>query len=171
MYTGTNGFYASAYVRTPSLRPLAELFKQAVGYDMPLNEDQDIGLHCTVMHSKHALLVSPAHAVMQNGLVTNAEYAAKIISFDFWDGHNGEGYFVAKLESPGLQLRHKAWKDMGAKPTFETYEPHITLAEGEVAHMLAGKLDQLNRARAAGPATAVSIVLGRETISNQKRKG
>lgn len=166
MYTGNNGFYCSVSIRQPQLRPLVELFQRAVGFAMPLNEDEDIGLHCTVMYSNTALTVTPEVADSSNRRVKDLIMKGKVSKFDYWDGHNDKGYLVAKLDSPDLQARHNGWIMMGAKPTFSPYEAHITITTGEDAKILSKLLPQLNRALAAG--APITLLLLDETINDQK---
>lgn len=166
IYTGDNGFYAAVDIRQPQLLPLVQLFKQAVGFDMPLNENQDIGLHCTVMYSKQALKITPEQAGRVNARVKDLIMKGVVSKFDYWDGHNDKGYLVAKLYSPDLQARHNAWKAAGAKPTFDPYEAHITLTEGPDARALAKLLPQLNAALAAG--RTITLLMLDETIADLK---
>lgn len=165
MYTGENGFYCSVSIRQPQLRPLINLFKSALGFDMPMNEDQDIGLHCTVMYSKVPLKVTPVQAIAANVRVKDLIMKGKVVKFDYWDGHNNKGYLVARLDSPDLEARHNAWKARGAKPTFDPYEPHITITDGPDAKALSKQLDQLNKALAS--VSPITLLLLDETISDQ----
>ena len=166
-YTGANGFYAAVTIRRPELVPLQNLFRNAVGFEMPLNENQDIGLHCTVMYSKQALAVTPDIANAQNARVRDLIMSATVSGFDYWDGHNDKGYFVAKLYSPDLQTRHNAWKSMGAKPTFDPYEAHVTIVEGADSKVLRDRMVDLNRALAVGK--TITLRLMAETISDLKK--
>lgn len=164
-YTGDNGFYCSVDIRQPQLQPLVQLFKRAVGFDMPLNPDQDIGLHCTVMYSKQALSVDPDLANKANARVKDLIMRGRVTKFDYWDGHNDKGYFVAKLDSPDLQARHNLWKSMGAVPTFDPYEAHMTIVDGPDAKVLAKQLDMLNQALAAS--APITLLLVNEVIADQ----
>lgn len=163
-YTGTNGFYCAVAIRPPQLIPLVRLFKQAAGFDMPLNEEEDIGLHCTVMYSKTALKVDPEVAIKANQRIANLIMKGRVTHFDYWDGHNDKGYLVAKLDSSDLQTRHNMWKAMGAVPTFDPYEAHVTITTGPEAKALQTLLPKLNTAlNASAP---INLLLVDETVND-----
>jgi aryl carrier-like protein len=81
-------------------------------------------LHATVMWSK----VAPAPEAMR--LVdAQAHYLAEFDHFEYWDGHDSDGYLVAVLTSDSLTRLHEEWKRRGARHSFDDYLIHVTLHE------------------------------------------
>lgn len=158
MFTAASGFYAS--VSTVDIKGLLEYYLRVTQVPCPRNESSDIGLHCTVMYSKVAPKVSPAY--MRSRCVQE-NFEAKVVAFEWWPGHDEKGYLVALLSSPQLEEQNKMWKLMGAVSS-DTYEPHITLAEGTDSLYHQHFLSKLNSGlRAKG---SISILMGKETIDD-----
>ena len=116
-YTGSNGFYAWVNLSTDSLEDIITYFPE-----LKFTPTELLDLHVTVMYSKTAISVYDViKADHKFYTETNA------IGVEYWDGHNGDGYLVVKVESSDLQQLHNKWKQCGAVPTFEDYTPHMTL--------------------------------------------
>lgn len=155
-YSGNNGFYSSVDPNPESIQRLSEWFTRLYPHKLvPLNYEQDIGIHCTIMYSHSALSCTPAFAHHLVSMVEGLPFVANVESFDYWKGHDDDGYFVAKLSCPELQRRHTMWKHVGAIPTFQDYQAHITLATGDASTYWKSQLNALNKALAASPLTLV----------------
>ena len=166
MYSGTNGFYAQASVPVASITPFKSTFERILKTEMPLNQESDIGLHCTIMYSQAALRVSPQRALATNLPMQKAFFEARVVGIDWWEGHDKEGYLVAKLVSSQLQARHKVWQMLGAVPTFSPYSPHITLLKGPASYQFANQVESFNLAlKAIG---TEPVILRGETINDLK---
>lgn len=165
-YTGEHGFYASVSPTQDSVnyfRDWWETMYRQTNHDAPMNESQDIGLHCTVMYSHAALQVDPAVAYQKR---SPDQLFAQASEFVYWDGHDNDGYFVLQLDSPALHERHELWRLLGAKPAFDDYIPHMTLATGNVAKFYwRAQLNALNKVLKARP---FSLVFENETINDLK---
>lgn len=166
VYTGEHGFYASVAPTQDSVnyfRDWWETMYRYTNHDTPMNETQDIGLHCTVMYSHAALQVAPAVAHQKRA---TDQFFAQASEFVYWGGHDDEGYFVLQLDSPALRERHEFWRILGAKPTFEEYVPHMTLATGNVAKFYwRAQLNALNKVLKARP---LELMFENETINDLK---
>ena len=116
-YTGSNGFYAWVNLSTDSLEDVLRYFPE-----LSFTPEEVLDLHVTVMYSKTPISVYYS---------INDEYnfftEANAIGVEYWDGQNGDGYLVVKIESSDLNRLHNKWKDCGAVPTFPEYSPHMTL--------------------------------------------
>lgn len=141
-YTGTNGFYSG--VSTKDISELTKFFTTVVKETLPCNSDCDIGLNCTTMYSLTPLLIKPVLAYQLRDRYDGV-MDGSVTGFDYWDGNDGVGYFVANVDSPQLALIHDVWLRAGAKPTYPEYSPHITLATGEAAKAFQSRLDTLNK--------------------------
>jgi hypothetical protein len=115
-YTGKSGIYCAAHLDKASEKALAKVCALAG------MEDIDKDLHCTIMYSPDAVI--PEDEV---NFFTKLKFKARVVEFTWWPGHDKEGYIVAKLYSPVLNQTHDALKEAGAEPTFDTYEPHVTV--------------------------------------------
>ena len=144
-YSGTQGFYAAVFPQ-PGLgfSSLLALIKHVTGLTLadPKETRDDISWHCTVMYSKSALTCPPTEASsvaarMTGPLMVNCR------NFDYWEGHDNKGYFVAVLDAPDLHRWHEEWEFLGAVPTFDEYKAHITLTVGEDAKKIKEFLPKL----------------------------
>lgn len=160
-YTGANGFYSK--VVPENINSLLQFYHQVTGDEMPSNDGE---LHATVMYSKAALKITPAVAYQICQSHNEAVYQAAILGFDFWSGHDGKGYFVVKLASHHLTMRHNRWKLSGAVPTFDPYEAHMTLLTGPDA-IKASTFVPILKAGLKARGT-LSVVLHNETIEDLK---
>lgn len=123
-YTGDNGFYAWLNVAQDSIKDLMEYFPE-----LKLTQDELLDMHLTVMYSPDAV---PLSAVDENKKMPDAQFiqSVKVNELTWWEGHDKEGYLVAKLDPSNIKHLHDKWKAVGAKPTFDSYEPHVTLKIG-----------------------------------------
>lgn len=149
-YSGTSGFYAAVLVDLDfGFRSLVALTQSVIGVNIQeekaAEKDPDdlVGFHCTVMYSKFPLTCSPTQAAAVASRMTGP-ITVKVHKYEYWDGHDNEGYLVAQLVAPDLVRWHNAFADLGAKATFDDYIPHVTLLTGDKARGCKDKLLQLN---------------------------
>lgn len=132
-YTGTQGLYSAV---TPDERSAALL--QQLAAAMGFKNVDPAKLHCTVMYSRDTW-------PKQCSCNPNQIYTATVDHLKYWGGHDDKGYIVAVLKCPALQEEHERFKRMGCTPTFEVYEPHVTLWAGlEFNDVMHEKLNTVN---------------------------
>lgn len=118
VYDGTSGTYVSVVPTDESCRVLQH-WSSAFQLDNAKPEDS---LHCTVTWSKAAVGSS-------SGMCDPDQlFYAELDHFEWWSGHDKDGYLTAVLKSPGLAERNQAWAQRGAVHSFDPYLPHVTLA-------------------------------------------
>lgn len=115
-FDGTSGCYVAV---VPYLDSVNTIRGWARSIGLPMDEARESELHCTVMWS-HAI---PADARC------NPEYSvpAELDHLEYWDGHDGDGYIVAVLNSEPLRQLHQKWLTRGCVHSFDDYTPHVTL--------------------------------------------
>lgn len=120
-YTSKIGMYSSVAPIPSSVSTLLKWQKE-LNIRGARQAPQD-ELHCTVMWSK---VVPNCEGI---DVDPDMDYVAKLDHFEYWDGHDKDGYLVAVLTSPGLSHRHTQWKLRGAVSSFPDYVSHVTLAD------------------------------------------
>ena len=122
-YTGgENGIYVS---RVPDPLSTERLVDFVHEHALCRMSDRDIDeLHCTIMYSPTGLSSEATESDIQP---VPFPVAARIVRFEFWPGHDDDGYLVACLQSDALQSIHKLWRLRGGIPTYSVYQPHITV--------------------------------------------
>jgi hypothetical protein len=68
--------------------------------------------------------IAPIKQAMQYSLPA---YKADGIEITWWAGHDNDGYVTLQLKSDSLQEEHNRLKQLGCKPTFDEYKPHVTI--------------------------------------------
>lgn len=81
--------------------------------------------HLTVIWSKIAVSRRDILGFCDN---VSKLYQARITSATYWEGHNKIGYVVLNVDSSDIRELHELLIKMGAVHSFNTYEPHITIA-------------------------------------------
>ena len=120
-FTGDTGVYVSV---VPTDGSLIHLSTWAAKLGFPMNNKEAEELHCTVIYSK--IPIDPVLATCNPKKVHTARFS----HFEYWDGHDKEGYLVCVLQSKDLQELHRKWLSLGAIHSFEDYTPHVTLKTG-----------------------------------------
>jgi len=120
-FDGTSGFYSKVFPTDYSKRKLSAWANKLRPLDARLYEDDKF--HCTVIWSK----VIPKSVGSTLVPAAKGTFVAKLDHFEYWDGHDKDGYVVAVLQSPDLKGLHENWKSHGAVHSFSQYEPHVTL--------------------------------------------
>lgn len=115
-YTGEHGLYSAVEPTPESVEAITKLCKLA-GFE-GLEDD----LHCTLMYSPDATI--PEDVALK---YSQEDYIADVKGFNWWAGHDNDGYLVLELDSAELSAENNRFRAAGAKPTFEEYRPHITL--------------------------------------------
>lgn len=146
-YSGAHGFYCCIYphhqIGLPTLRSIVKTVAGVELEDPSKVDKESISFHCTVMYSKSALTGCSVAEAQRIARQMTGPVQARVERFNYWDGHDNEGYLVAELYAPDLARWHNVWKDLGAIPTFDEYLPHVTLATGEQAKAVKDKLAQM----------------------------
>jgi hypothetical protein len=119
-FTGTAGIYVSREL-TPLSKAKAVAFLRSQFPSVPINDEDIEEQHCTVVYSKTCV------RNVDTDLINSASVTAQVTSLEWWEGHDKDGYLVAKLVAPELMERHKFWLSEGAVHSFSPYEPHVTL--------------------------------------------
>lgn len=117
-YTGKSGLYVSVST-LPNYNKLIADWAEEFG--KPLTSRQEQELHSTVMWSKQT--------VNNTSVDANYNHVARLNRFEYWDGHDNDGYLVAVFDSPSLIHLHKKWLNRGAVHSFSDYLPHLTLRD------------------------------------------
>jgi hypothetical protein len=132
-FDGSSGLYVSV---SPTFYS-SEKLKGWAKHLFPNVEIDSDKFHCTVMYSK----VCSTKTVTD----TKMDYLAKVSHFEFWDGHDSDGYLVVVLQSPSLVHLHKKWKSLGAVHSFDDYTPHVTLLDKfKMTKELQKRIDELS---------------------------
>lgn len=113
---------------------------QEIQKDARIPEDY----HCTVMWSKIVPTCTDYDPDM--------DYIARLDHFEYWDGHDKDGYLVAVLTSPSLHHLHKQWVRRGARHSFEDYTAHVTLLDKfKPSSSLSAKIDKMTKSLRGSP--------------------
>ncbi len=127
----------------------------------PLELAED--LHCTLIYSK-----TVADSVDIPMVDKHDRFNATTSQLDFWDGHDKEGYIVLKLKSDDLQRLHKRFRKKGIEPTFDDYNPHITIVHPvEDYSKYSGSVEILNSQLKKKP-VSLEFYYGGYTIMDKK---
>lgn len=118
VYTGTAGAYVSV---SPIDIYVKVLGKWAEELGFPFDAKRLDSLHCTVVWSKQT--------VNNTSVDSSFHHVAKLNRFEYWDGHDNDGYLVAIFDSPSLVHLNKKWVNRGAAHSFSDYTPHLTLKD------------------------------------------
>lgn len=82
--------------------------------------------HLTVIWSRIALNRNDILSVCPRG----RRYGAFVTGVTYWSGHNNVGYVVLNIDSSDIQELHELLIKLGAQHSFNSFEPHITVATG-----------------------------------------
>jgi len=113
--------YRKGVYSSVTLDPTAigKIWKYLNKVGLPMQHEKNA--HVTVIYSRTRPRENPI-AKDINGTVNPIGFGL------FGKGSKNEPYvLVLKVDSPALQKAHQDWKKQGLKPTYSTYEPHLTL--------------------------------------------
>jgi hypothetical protein len=152
-YDRTAGTYV--YVE-PKISDCVNISTWSKHLGIPIPKETLTDLHCTVMWSKDVTndaSCDPSQA-----------HVAQLDHFEYWDGHDGDGYIVAVLTSWDLHQLHNKWKLRGCRHSFPDYMPHVTLmSKIRPSDVLLRRLESASKSLYGTP-----IVFLNEQIENAK---
>lgn len=159
---GDNGVYVSRILEPLSVQRLVDFVHEHALCQMSEHDIEE--LHCTIMYSPTGISsdhrdndLSPIPLVC----------AARVVRFEFWPGHDDDGYLVAVLKSDMLQSIHNLWKLRGCIPTFPEYKPHVTVQTPFEEYR--GFSHRLKLANAALEASPILLRLHKERVEDIKK--
>lgn len=144
---GSEGVYVSVIPDDQTLIILSE-WSRKLG--CKLTEDDVDELHCTLLYSRQGTHIGALPAVREGELT----YTARLDRFEYWAGHDNQGYLVAALYSETLSRLNKALVKQIGEHSFEDFVPHVTLAKG-----LRATQDLYNRMRVLSARDTGSILV------------
>lgn len=103
---------------TPDARTSAGLVTALKGAPFVVDTD----LHCTIMYATTLPVVPKAPSLKA--------FVAKVSRLALWGDHKGRQLCVLELDSPALQSAHRELKAQSIVHSYDSYEPHMTLAKG-----------------------------------------
>lgn len=119
-FTGTAGIYVAREL-TPLSKAKVTAFLRSQFPSLHIDDSDIEEQHCTVVYSKTCI------RNLGTALPKASPVNPRVSGLEFWEGHDKDGYLVAKLVSSDLIERHKFWLSEGAVHSFSPYEPHVTL--------------------------------------------
>lgn len=120
-YTGNSGIYISVSPDEHSKDTIREMISK-LNPPFPLDIFDDEA-HMTIMYSR-------SETIDEDQLQTPDSITALPIKFEYWDGHDKDGYLVLKMVSEPASHFHQHLLDLGAEHSFDDYTPHMTIIHG-----------------------------------------
>jgi len=120
-YYGVGGIYISVLPDNTSKSHIGEYVKSLLP-PFPLDIFHDEA-HMTVMYSKTS-------GIDVEQMVAPDEIVALPIKFEYWDGHDRDGYLVLSMVSKPASDLHDHILSLGAEHNFDDYSPHMTIIHG-----------------------------------------
>lgn len=120
-YTGKSGIYVSVSPDDGSKNSIREIVK-SFNPPFPLDIFDD-DAHMTIMYSRHDY-------IDENKLQIPESIVALTSKFEYWDGHDNDGYLVLKMISKPASDLHQHILELGAEHSFDDYMPHMTIIHG-----------------------------------------
>lgn len=126
-YTGQNGMYmmVKPQVYNEGFQALCSFITEKFPCPVPPSELVE-NPHITLMWSEKAL-EEPAILSLRDSLPEFFEARSKYV--EFWPGHDEAGYLTLQLDSPSLSQYHVNISELGAKHSFDEFNPHLTIAK------------------------------------------
>ena len=82
--------------------------------------------HVTLVYSRKAGV--DRSALDLNGMaVRHPRPSARVVSVEYWEGHDKDGYAVLKLDSPEAAALNREIQAAGAKHSFDDFQAHMTI--------------------------------------------
>ena len=151
-YTPEGGTYISMRATLPYPLKLALESLNA-------SHEEEFNPHVTLMYDRNFTDLSAVN------LITRAVFRGRIDKYEFWDGHDNDGYFVAKIECPQLIQRHQFWRGQGFTHSFDDYTPHVTFGIRQAAHFLRSHMSSQLTSYIGSP-----VLLSMESIEDIRSK-
>lgn len=120
-YTGNSGTYVSVSPDDESKKYIREMVK-SLNPPFPLDIFDDEA-HMTIMYSRH-------ECIDEDQLQFPESIVALPLKFEYWDGHDNDGYLVLKMISKPASDLNQHLLDLGAEHSFDDYTPHMTIIHG-----------------------------------------
>lgn len=118
-YTKENGIYVCAEL---SKKSLDVLNKWLIETNPPFSiEYYQNEAHMTIMYSKHS------YANLKFLEFPTDNIFGLSIAFEYWEGHDKDGYVVLKIISDAAKNLNKRISDSGAEHSFNDYTSHVTI--------------------------------------------
>lgn len=155
-FNGQAGLYVSRVLDELSSIKLTDFVHKYALAEMSEEDFQE--LHCTIIGSPDC--------IVRDLTPVNQPCAARVIRFEFWEGHDNAGYLVAILQSQALQQIHTLWQARGATHTFEEYQPHITI---QTPYDMTGERQNFLHANCALQCDPMLIYLHKEIVEDCKQ--
>ena len=140
-FSGENGLYSAV---TPTEKSKIKLMDLCG--DLSIKQDPE-NLHVTLMYSEASPASKPE--------IERVKFKAIGKHVTTWTGHDNKTYVVLDMESPEFNAEHQRLTALGAKHSYDSYNPHCSLycTEGELPKKLIKKIDAINKALAEQPMT------------------
>ena len=116
------GFYVCRFVAESYREKLRRLVLMC-GIEVALPPDNPF--HVTVV-------ASPKSFPTSEFSVDRQPLDVRAVAFDSWEGHDGKGYVVLRVESARLSERNAQMIAAGCVSNFAEYNPHITIQVGSM---------------------------------------
>lgn len=120
-YNGESGVYVAVLPTQESKTQILNMIKD-LNPPFPLKSFDDEA-HMTVVYSRNEHIDS-------SKIIIPEEIIALSIKFEYWDGHDKDGYLVLKMISEPAQKLHDHILMLGAEHSFKEYSPHMTIIHG-----------------------------------------
>lgn len=120
-YTGNSGIYVSVSPDDESKKYIREMVK-SLNPPFPLDIFDDEA-HMTIMYSRN-------ECIDEDQLQFPESIVALPLKFEYWDGHDNDGYLVLKMISKPASDLHQHILELGAEHSFDDYMPHMTIIHG-----------------------------------------
>jgi hypothetical protein len=135
-YDGSSGVYVCALPNEESKNNFLNIIKSTnPPFELTYFNDE---AHMTLVYSRDARLDV-------DGLVFPNELFALPIKFEFWDGHDNDGYLVMSFISKPASDFHNKLLENGAKHSFDDYHPHMTIVHGINKNLVNDWIDNANK--------------------------
>jgi hypothetical protein len=90
--------------------------------------------HVTLVYSRDADIDIEEDFDLRGLAVEYPKVVAKVVGVEYWEGHDKDGYAVAKLDCPDAADINSLLRVAGAKHSFDEYQAHMTIC-GKVGPM------------------------------------
>lgn len=117
-YKGDSGIYVSVLPTDDSKNVIRETIKN-LNPPFPLDMFDD-NAHMTIMYSRD-------EHIDEDQLQLPDSIIALPIKFEYWDGHDNDGYLVLKMISKPASELNEHIISLGAEHSFADYTPHMTI--------------------------------------------
>ena len=138
-YTGNDGLYSAV---VPTEKSATKILDLCDSLGLQVNPDD---LHVTVMYSETGTSDVPK--------IENVKFNAGGYEVKHWTGHDNKTYVVLGLVSDDLHEEHQRLTQLGAKHSYDEYQPHCSLycTEQSLSKKLLRGIESVNATLAGKP--------------------